>query len=123
MGTKKGGLDMSHWASKETDATKESGGGTYDPEVLEKKEFDAKHSDTAEFAKIFVMPLDMEKSLKHPTVLYGDNNERMEVLKSVLNNVNKTDALNYIVKAYFEEHGLEIKKAWDKQQKNKRSLF
>ena len=51
----------------------------------------------------------MERSLKHTAILYGDNNDRMDVLKTVLKTVNKSDALNYIVKAYFEEHGQDLK--------------
>ena len=58
---KKGGLDLSRFESTNNKTNTDNGGGTYDVEELEKKEFEAKHSDIAEYAKIFLSPLEMEK--------------------------------------------------------------
>lgn len=126
MGKNKGGINFDAHLKPDLGSLDTSGaesGNNFDPEVLVKKELSAKHADIPKYEKIFIMPLDMEKSIKKPTVLYGENNERLDALSAILPNINKTDALNYIVKAYFDEHSNEIKKAWDKHQKNKRSLF
>ncbi|WP_291960194.1 hypothetical protein [Maribacter sp.] len=118
MGGNKGGLNKFLEGMNKD----KKGEELYAPEMVDHRK-DVVKEEPLEFKKIFISPLEMEKTIRHSTFLYGDNHERMEVLKNLLDNVNKTDALNYIVKAYFEEHGLEIKKAWDKQQKNKKSLF
>jgi hypothetical protein len=126
MGKAKGGIDFNQHLKPDlgsADSGRVEAANNFDPEVLVKKELSAKHADIPDYEKIFIMPLDMEKSIKKPTVLYSDNNERLDALSAILPNINKTDALNYIVKAYFDEHSNEIKKSWDRHQKNKRSIF
>lgn len=96
---------------------------SFDVEKHEKRALEQKNKDIAKYARIFDGSLDDEKTIKHPTVLYGINNERLEVLKSIMPNLSKTDALNYIVNAYFGTNGNEIKEALMKIQKTKKDLF
>lgn len=96
---------------------------SFDVEKHEKRVLEQKNKDVAPYARIFDGSLDNEKSIRHPITVYGINNERLNVLKSIMPNISKTDALNYIVNAYFGSNGNEIKEALTKLQKSKKDLF
>ena len=72
------GLDFTKFESAKDDQKAQPTNETYDVKEFEKKLDNAANPDTPEFAKIFLRPLDMERSLKHPAILYGDNNDRMD---------------------------------------------
>lgn len=109
---KEGRLDLSQFESGNT-VGKDLGEkkDAFDVEEHEKRAEELKNKDVPVYKRIFDGSLDQEKSIKHPITLYGINNERMDVLKSIMPNISKTDALNYIINAYFGANGNEIKQA------------
>ncbi len=90
---------------------------TFDPQQRELLSLQKQMKNIPEFARIFDGSLDEHKAMKNSTWLYSINNKRMDFLKNVLPNVTKTDAVNYIINAYFQKYATEIKK--EHQKKNK----
>jgi len=75
------------------------------------------------YAKIFNDSLKGESKEKIQTVLFMKNNDRIEILQSVVPGLNKADAVNYIIDYYFRKYGSDILNDYREKQNDIKDLF